>query len=155
MDEESSYIGFPSQTFWCYMPGPLITESLADMVRVMHSEEQLTYKEIRAKTGISESSIKKIVNGSWHPSIYLTADLTGPLSKSKPNKGPVSRCPTCGGMVHTPCIICSRRPKEKDDTPVNKFAQFRRNESPVERTEPLCFASGLPISSARPTMETS
>ncbi len=75
-------------------------------IRRLLDEGQLSQRKIAAKLGVSRGSVGAIASGKRglygrdpeeaHPEL-CSLDL------------PPERCPSCGGMVYMPCVLCRAR----------------------------------------------
>jgi hypothetical protein len=80
----------------------------------------LSYRKIALTTGISRGSIGAIANGRRVDRVSREDE------DSRQPCGPLTRCPTCGGMVCLPCLLCGTRAairKRPRKTPVELPAE--------------------------------
>jgi hypothetical protein len=63
----------------------------------------LSYRKIALTTGVSRGSIGAIANGRRVDRVSREDE------DSRRPCGPLTRCPTCGGMVCLPCLLCGTR----------------------------------------------
>lgn len=71
----------------------------------------LSQREIAQRTGVGRTSVSGVASGQWdHRLAPTVAD-----DECLPHQMvPAVRCPTCGGRVHPPCLLCHvRRLQEK------------------------------------------
>ena len=80
----------------------LSSEQIREIRRLLAKGK--SYRNIARVSGASRWTIAKIAAGDG------TKHETSPLTKElRPPAGPVARCPTCGGRVYTPCLVCGIR----------------------------------------------
>ena len=63
----------------------------------------LSYRKIAQTTGVSRGSIGAIANGRRVDHVPREEENLRRLN------GPLARCPTCGGLVCLPCLLCGTR----------------------------------------------
>lgn len=82
----------------------MLTQDVLEEVRGLLAEGLLSQRDIALRVGISRTTVSAIAQGKrpGRQSPFETYDLPEPL-------GPPRRCPTCGGMVFMPCLLCHIR----------------------------------------------
>ena len=80
----------------------LSSEQIREIRRLLAKGK--SYRNIARVSGASRWTIAKIAAGAEkkHEASMLVREL-------RPPTGPVARCPTCGGRVYTPCLVCGIR----------------------------------------------
>jgi hypothetical protein len=78
----------------------------------------LSQREIAQRTGVGRTSVSSVASGQWD-------DRLAPSDSDDewlPHQMlPAVRCPTCGGRVHPPCLLCHVRTlQEKKRRPCEK-----------------------------------
>ncbi|MCG8448097.1 MAG: helix-turn-helix domain-containing protein [Pirellulales bacterium] len=80
--------------------------ALVEEVRRLLDEGQLSQRKIAAKLGVSRGTVGAIASG--RRGIYGREPNGEDLFLSCTDLPP-ERCPTCGGMVYKPCVLCRAR----------------------------------------------
>ncbi|HZZ71847.1 MAG TPA: hypothetical protein VFE24_06310 [Pirellulales bacterium] len=82
----------------------MIDPSIILEIRRLLAEGQLSHRRIGLKCGVSRMTVFNISSGRRRdrPDRPSAWDDDRPL-------GPAERCPSCGGMVFTPCRLCRIR----------------------------------------------
>jgi hypothetical protein len=82
----------------------MLTQSVVEQVRDLLAEGLLSQRKIASRVGISRTTVGAIAQGKRPDcqSPFETYDLPEPV-------GPPRRCPTCGGLVFMPCLLCHIR----------------------------------------------
>jgi hypothetical protein len=84
----------------------MITPEAANEVRRLLIGGELSQRDIALRVGVSRGTVQAIASGR-RPD-YPTGRLREPRDETVPS-GPMRRCPTCGGMVQMPCLLCRVR----------------------------------------------
>ena len=80
----------------------MIAEEKIREAETLLAKGKVSHRKIAIITGLSRGTISLIANGKRK--IYVkTID---PDMPGEPEKSPPVRCPTCGGMVRMPCLLC-------------------------------------------------
>ncbi|HEY5312741.1 MAG TPA: hypothetical protein VIK18_09475 [Pirellulales bacterium] len=79
-----------------------ITSAMVDEVERMLAQGLVSQRKIAKLVGISRGTVNSIALGR-RPRISAPADAF------EPQRGPLVRCPGCGGRVFLPCLLCHIR----------------------------------------------
>ncbi|MGD9126612.1 MAG: hypothetical protein PVH19_04465 [Planctomycetia bacterium] len=81
----------------------MIAQNLVEEVRRLLDTGKYSQREIARRTQVSRGTVSAIASGKRTNRV--------PVPKVQPweLEGPIKRCPTCGGLVHTPCRLCETR----------------------------------------------
>jgi DNA-binding XRE family transcriptional regulator len=82
----------------------MLAHEVVEKVRYLLAEGSLSQRKIALRVGISRNTVHAIAQGKVRDrdAAWKAADPSLPL-------GPPRRCPTCGGMVFMPCLLCHIR----------------------------------------------
>ena len=80
----------------------MLNASIVEQVRQLLIEEKLSQRQVARQLGVSRSSVQAIAQGR-HTRDVRPAAAEQPWSEPV---GPLQRCPTCGGRVLMPCLLC-------------------------------------------------
>ncbi len=89
----------------------MIAPTTVIQIRQLLNEGAMSQRAIAYRTGVSRGTVQAIASGGRveqpdrHP-----ADLYDALTPS----GRPRRCPTCGGLVQMPCLLCHVRRMRED-----------------------------------------
>lgn len=89
----------------------MITTDIIDEVRRMLREGRLSQRKIAERTGVSRGTVNAVASGK-------RVDYSNrPTRKSDftPPRGLPTRCPSCGGLVRMPCLVCYLRGRIKSE----------------------------------------
>jgi DNA-directed RNA polymerase subunit RPC12/RpoP len=75
-----------------------------EVVRLL-VEERLSQRCVALRTGVSRGTVHAIARGKRRDSIHRVEEDEEDWSPA----GPLVRCPTCGGKVLMPCLLCRLR----------------------------------------------
>lgn len=78
-------------------------------VELLVASEALSLRGIAALVGISRGSVVTIRDGRHHHQRAGSSDPAADDEDRPLQRGPVGRCPTCGGLVEQPCRACHCR----------------------------------------------
>lgn len=84
----------------------MIAPGVVDEIHRLLAEGRLSQRKIARAVGVSRGTVGAIARGQRperRPRARQRADeVVAP-------RGPVRRCPECGGLVYTPCLACQVR----------------------------------------------
>ena len=83
----------------------MIAQTTVIKVRRLLQSRRLSERKIAQTLGISRGTVQRIASGKRRdhaPGPSFDEGLTS-------DSGEVRRCPTCGGMVQMPCLLCRVR----------------------------------------------
>lgn len=80
----------------------MLAEDTVAEVRQLLAAGVLSQRQIAARLGVSRGVVAQIAQGK------RTARRAEELAVASP-RGPLVRCPQCGGMVRQPCLACQIR----------------------------------------------
>ena len=83
----------------------MIAQVVVDEIQSLLDEGELSQRRIARRLGVSRGTVHAIANGKRPDYCTLRHDTDGFL----PPVGPPRRCPSCGGMVLMPCLLCHVR----------------------------------------------
>lgn len=98
----------------------MLTPNQVSEIRRMLADGQWSQRDIAQRTGVSRGSVHAIAAGK-----RPERDATPNPNADEPPGIPV-RCPTCGGLVYAPCVLCRVR---------NRKAEESRRGSPRDRRQ--------------------
>jgi len=104
----------------------MIAPTVIDSIRQLLAEGRLSQRRIAKSLGVSRGTVASVADGR-RPD-YEALRRRREESRQPLVLGPLGRCPTCGGMVHRPCRLCSLRAE---------LAGAPRREPDRRPTEPL------------------
>lgn len=84
----------------------MIAPELSEEVQRLLAEGRLSQREIAGRLGVSRGTVNAIALGKRPARLPRQSR---PPEVFFPPEGPVGRCPTCGGLVHMPCLACGLR----------------------------------------------
>jgi hypothetical protein len=117
----------------------MIAEVKVREIERLLADGTFSQRKIAKMTGISRAVVGTIAAGS-RPD-YEARRLERQQNLPEP-LGPVGRCPGCGGLVYTPCIVCRvRRIKEHELRQVRVARRLAREQSLRELLHRLREAS--------------
>jgi len=98
----------------------MIASAVAAEIQILLAEGRLSQRKIAKRLGVSRGTVHAIARGkrpaheAWH---RLSPDslLMRPRDSLVRPSGLFRRCPTCGGMVQTPCLACYVRKLREHD----------------------------------------
>jgi transcriptional regulator with XRE-family HTH domain len=103
----------------------LATAKVREVERLL-AEGRLSQRKIARFLGVSRATVGAIASGKrpdYEARERARAAECEPL-------GPIERCPTCGGMVHTPCRLCRvRKLKELDRERIRQIRRQARRQA--------------------------
>lgn len=115
----------------------MINDKTLDEVRRLLALGRLSQREIARQTGVSRGTVNAIANARWKKRPSREAnDETDHLFK-----GPIVRCPTCGGRVYMPCMLCHIRDLKTAE------AEQRHHEAAHGRNTNRSFATVAEVAS--------
>jgi hypothetical protein len=82
----------------------MIHESVVQEVKRLLFVEGLSQRNVAAQTGVSRGSVHAIARGKRPDPKPRSDDDSIALFQ-----GPPQRCPSCGGLVYMPCLLCRVR----------------------------------------------
>ena len=104
----------------------MIAEEKIREAETLLATGKLSQRKIAQRTGLSRGTISLIANGKRK--IYVkTID---PDIPGEPEKSPPVRCPSCGGMVRMPCLLCGLKSLAEKNSPL------MQNDFPTTETTP-------------------
>jgi DNA-binding XRE family transcriptional regulator len=84
----------------------MIGKNVVEEIEKLLVAGELSQRQIAKHMGVSRGTVNNIAQGrrvlAKEPELLEEDDYFRPL-------GPLSRCPSCGGMVHQPCLLCHIR----------------------------------------------
>jgi hypothetical protein len=83
----------------------LATYIIAEVRRLV-AADKLSYRKIGRLVGVSRNTVGAIASGRRPDYEAAAARRDG---EHPEESEPLSRCPSCGGMVHLPCRLCGMR----------------------------------------------
>lgn len=85
----------------------MIASAVIDEVRRLLQEQKLSQRMIARQVGVSHGTVNAIWLGKrpGHRASRPDEDEEAPLFDPTPPQ----RCPSCGGLVHMPCLLCRVR----------------------------------------------
>jgi hypothetical protein len=83
----------------------MLAQAIVEQIRLLLREGTLSQRKIAKRLGVSRGTVNAIAQGK------RTDYPGGPdaLGDFVPAAGPPRRCPSCGGMVFMPCLLCHVR----------------------------------------------
>ena len=81
----------------------MLTLKVVLEVRRLLDEENSSHREIARRLGISRGTVAAIAHG--RRGVHGREEPPADVKES----APPARCPTCGGMVRMPCLVCYLR----------------------------------------------
>jgi transcriptional regulator with XRE-family HTH domain len=97
------------------MEGSMIDPGMVLLIRRLLAEGSLTQRAIARQTGVSRVMVAKIASGKRPDYVARREARQRERNASLDPVGPPRRCPSCGGFVFTPCLLCRvRAAKERD-----------------------------------------
>lgn len=84
----------------------MIAPSVVEEIKRLLAEGRLSQRKIAQNLGVSRGTVNAIALGKR---TERSPECRGREDEIPPPEGPVERCPTCGGMVHVPCLACRVR----------------------------------------------
>jgi len=106
----------------------MIATTLVDEIRRLLQEGQLSQRKIAARMGVSRGTVNAIAQGKRTDRIPRWQKDGGDFT---PPAGLYVRCPTCGGMVQMPCLLCYLRAKANQSTAASKPSPFQANSARI------------------------
>ncbi len=100
----------------------MIAPELVEQIKRLLAEGHLSQRAIARLTGVSRGSVNAIAQGKRHEPRPRRHEELLPQAPS----GPPQRCPTCGGLVYMPCVLCYVR------SSLAQNPSPRRPEGPAE-----------------------
>ena len=85
----------------------MIAPVVIDQIRRLLAERKLSQRKIAALVGVSRGSVAGVARGD-RPDYEAIRRKRQALKDPLP-RGPLGRCPTCGGKVYMPCRLCQMR----------------------------------------------
>jgi len=82
----------------------MIALVMVEEIKRLLNVERLSQRSVSRQTGVSRGIVQAIASGR-RPDY---ADRQ-PADDFSPPQGPLRRCPTCGGKVLMPCLLCRVR----------------------------------------------
>jgi len=110
-------------------PDTMIALSLVQEAERLLAEGQLSQRRIAATVGISRATVGAIAAGKRPDYEARRAARAGELEPL----GPPARCPTCGGMVYTPCQLCRVRLIKNREEEVARTARRQARQRAARR----------------------
>ena len=104
----------------------MIAPVVIDRIRRLLAERRLSQRKIAAIVGVSRGSVAGVARGD-RPD-YEAIRRKRQEQKDPLPRGPLGRCPTCGGKVYMPCRLCQIR---------EQLAAQPRSPRDVRPVEPL------------------
>ena len=84
----------------------MIAPSTELEIRRLLQQGKLSQRQIALSVGVSRGTVNAIARGKRpHSTRRGTWDEPSPVGPV----GPLRRCPTCGGLVQMPCLLCRIR----------------------------------------------
>ena len=82
----------------------MLDSHIVKRIKTLLTVKKWSLRKIVKLTGVSRSTVLAIAAKKWteHPPLLSDEALLAPLD-------PPERCPTCGGMVFMPCLLCRLR----------------------------------------------
>jgi hypothetical protein len=90
----------------------MIAPNVVQEIRRLLIEERLSQRSVALRTGVSRGTVHAIARGKRRDLIPRIKDQ----EVEKP-VGPLQRCPTCGGKVLMPCLLCRLREMQQKGRP--------------------------------------
>jgi len=84
----------------------MISTAVVSEVKRLVAQGDLSQREIARLTGIGRSTVSNIVQGRW---VDRPCRLASDKDRFPRPSGSPARCPTCGGRVYLPCLLCHVR----------------------------------------------
>lgn len=87
----------------------MIAPDVVQEVRRLLIEEHLSQRNVAIRTGVSRGTVHAIARGKRAdclPRAEAEEEMPSPM-------GPLRRCPTCGGKVQMPCLLCRLRQMQR------------------------------------------
>jgi len=84
----------------------MITPEAVSEVHRLLIRGQLSQRDIALRVGVSRGTVQAIASGRRRD---YPARAHGEMNDGTAPSGPLRRCPTCGGMVQMPCLLCRVR----------------------------------------------
>ncbi|NLE38184.1 MAG: helix-turn-helix transcriptional regulator [Pirellulaceae bacterium] len=112
----------------------MIAPVVIDRIRRLLAERKLSERKIAALVGVSRGTVAGVARGD-RPD-YEAMRRKRQEQKDPLPRGPLGRCPTCGGKVYMPCRLCQMRaaladwpPSPRDERPVPTLDLELRGET--------------------------
>jgi len=80
----------------------MLSEDTIDEIRRLLAVGRLSQRQIAAQLGVSRGVVGQIAQGKRTTRRAETLAIASP-------RGPLVRCPQCGGLVRQPCLACQIR----------------------------------------------
>ena len=90
----------------------MISPTLVAEVKRLLKQPGVSQRKVAMLTGVSRASVGAIAAGRRPDYAHRCNpdDREGDMPQ-----GPAERCPTCGGMVYMPCLLCSVRSTKSEE----------------------------------------
>jgi len=83
----------------------MLPQSVIDAIRELLAQGDLSQRKIALRLGVGRGTVAAVASGRRKDHVPPRPDEDDEL----PQRGPVGRCPSCGGWVHLPCRLCLAR----------------------------------------------
>jgi len=84
----------------------MIAPGTVTQIRRLLEEGTLSHRKIAERAGVSRGTVHAIASGK-RPD--YAPRRRNEREHFVPPDGPLRRCPTCGGLVQMPCLLCQLR----------------------------------------------
>ena len=111
----------------------MLAMGIVQQVERLLADGKLSQRKIAQAVGVSRGTISAIAAGKRPAYASRLLDCVG---ESDP-RGPIERCPTCGGRAYMPCRLCRVRKVQAKEEAMLKELRRRAREQSVKR---LLFA---------------
>jgi transcriptional regulator with XRE-family HTH domain len=114
----------------------MISQEQVQAVRKLLADGRYSQRDVAKLTGVSRGTIGAIASGQ------RVDRVRQPRERLEEPLGPIVRCPTCGGRVHAPCVLCRvrnlkaeeraerRRRADRDRNDADEILRRRSNPTP-------------------------
>ena len=84
----------------------MLSVKVVEEICQLLAEDQLSQRAIASKLSVSRGAVQAIASG--RRGVY-GRETVHDVDSTAPDGQPPRRCPTCGGMVRMPCLLCEAR----------------------------------------------
>jgi hypothetical protein len=104
----------------------MIAPPVVEEIKRLLAEGRTSQRKIAKQLGVSRGTVNAIALGKRPERPPVPPDGEDELP---PPDGPVMRCPTCGGLVHMPCLACRVRAIREESLARGRRGNGRRTVS--------------------------
>jgi len=97
----------------------MLKASIVHQIRQLLDEKRLSQRKIAGEMGVSRTTVQAIAQGRHARDRRESLDEDSAFQEPA---GPLQRCPTCGGLVYMPCLLCHVRRLQQKQKARRRFA---------------------------------